>query len=255
MYWKVKGKDGVGATMDFMELERQRGITIQSAATYTEWNDLNINIIDTPGTFNIAVKPAVVFNRSKLCVTFYRFCCSKWCVAVFHCRCVLCVYCLYLSLSFSVSICLYLCIFLPINILWWNELYTYLLWCLLGHSTQIQYTMILCQMCLILLAISQLWHFLWPRFRIFVHSIVVLLEIGWTSAEWLHEISAFRMKCFLPVWTLTSAFQSYDSLNVLDDVFRACWLHCWGGTCASCAWRSNPCPVCRGRCTESDVYR
>jgi len=48
----VKGKDGVGATMDFMELERQRGITIQSAATYTEWNDVTVNIIDTPGTFS-----------------------------------------------------------------------------------------------------------------------------------------------------------------------------------------------------------
>ncbi|KAL7270794.1 Elongation factor G, mitochondrial [Rhizina undulata] len=61
---EVRGKDAVGAKMDSMDLEREKGITIQSAATFCDWTKVengeeqkyHVNLIDTPGHIDFTIE-------------------------------------------------------------------------------------------------------------------------------------------------------------------------------------------------------
>ncbi|AGO11496.1 AaceriABR227Cp [[Ashbya] aceris (nom. inval.)] len=57
---EVRGRDNVGAKMDHMDLEREKGITIQSAATYCSWDkdqeSYHFNLIDTPGHIDFTIE-------------------------------------------------------------------------------------------------------------------------------------------------------------------------------------------------------
>lgn len=108
---QVRGRDAVGAKMDSMDLEREKGITIQSAATFCDWEATDpatgkkdkyaINIIDTPGGILLARSGNVAsnlfhrtrrfHNRGRACSEGFRRCYSGalrccWCSSQFSTR-------------------------------------------------------------------------------------------------------------------------------------------------------------------------
>jgi len=71
---EVHDQSGGGATMDHMELEKERGITITSAATQVDWGDATINLIDTPAT---STSPSR-WSEASACWTGPCWCSAPW---------------------------------------------------------------------------------------------------------------------------------------------------------------------------------
>ena len=86
---QVRGKDGVGAKMDSMDLEREKGITIQSAATYCQWQDTVINIIDTPGHVDFTIEVCNTAGAPGYCLQLYAAAAglTSWSVGILACTC------------------------------------------------------------------------------------------------------------------------------------------------------------------------